>query len=421
MATRYWLGTATAVAQVTTVQITAYDAATTYTITVGSGDRTHAVSVVGNTDVNTTASDLDAAWDAATHPYCTGVTATVSTDTVTLTADTAGVPFTVASSVTGGTGTIGAATTSTASAGPSDWSTADNWSDGTVPVSTDDVIVADSANDIAYGLAQSAVTLASLRVRKSFTGRIGLRQLEFATTVDGRTTDSSKPEYRTDYLDIGADVIDIGEDFGPTNPAGSGRIKVDNAKAGASTLTVHDTAQTSADTGLPSVRYLAAHADADVYVRAAPSSFGIAVDKPDETATVGDVSVSAENTLSFVEVGSGTTITSFSQKGGRNVLEAANNPTTVTVEGGILTTEGDYGITTLNSYDGLCNMNHVRSSGDEVTTCNLDGGEVNAQGSTQAQTIATVNLTRGRLRGNSSLAITTLNEPTTKDYVLEVS
>ena len=69
----YWTGQAPAVAQVTTIQVTAYAAGTTYTITVGGV----LISVIGQGTINATAAALAAAWNASTHPYCTGVTATV--------------------------------------------------------------------------------------------------------------------------------------------------------------------------------------------------------------------------------------------------------------------------------------------------------------------------------------------------------
>jgi hypothetical protein len=125
----YWKGKAPAVAQVSTVQVTGYDASTSYRLTVGG----IVIAVNGTTDANGTAAALAAAWNASTHPYCTGVTASSNTSTVTLTADTAGVPFVVTSSVSGGTGTIGSVTLGTASAGPNDFTTAANWENG-VPV-----------------------------------------------------------------------------------------------------------------------------------------------------------------------------------------------------------------------------------------------------------------------------------------------
>ena len=64
MADKYWLGIATEVAQIDTVQINGYDAATTYKLTVGG----FVISVLGDTDVNGTAAALAAAWNASTHP-----------------------------------------------------------------------------------------------------------------------------------------------------------------------------------------------------------------------------------------------------------------------------------------------------------------------------------------------------------------
>ena len=95
MGDNYWVGGAVAVAQVVTVALTAYDGATTYKLTVGGV----VVSAVGTGGTTTTAAAaLAAAWNASTHSYFTGITANNnSSATVTLTADTAGVPFTVAS------------------------------------------------------------------------------------------------------------------------------------------------------------------------------------------------------------------------------------------------------------------------------------------------------------------------------------
>ena len=99
MATRIWRGDAVDIAQVVTVQVTADDSSTTYTITINNKD----VSVAGSgVDVDTTAAALQAALDASTIPEFAEVTWTVATDTITGTADTAGKPFTATSSATGG-------------------------------------------------------------------------------------------------------------------------------------------------------------------------------------------------------------------------------------------------------------------------------------------------------------------------------
>jgi len=97
------------VTQVDTVQITSFDAATTYTLTIGAAT----VNAVGVTDEEATAAALAEAWNASISKAFTVVTASSAGDTVTLTADEAGHPFTTTSSVTGGAGTIGAVTNQT--------------------------------------------------------------------------------------------------------------------------------------------------------------------------------------------------------------------------------------------------------------------------------------------------------------------
>lgn len=422
MATKYWKGNAPAVAQVSTGSIDSVDgtpANDTFTVTIG--DQT--VSVAGDTDVNTTATNLRAALNASTHPYFAAITWSGSGGNITGTADTAGVPFVVALTQSGGTGTVTDFSDTTANAGPNDWSTADNWSTGTVPVNSDDVIIENSSVNIAYGLDQNAVSLTSLTIKKTYTGKIGLDAAVFAQSADGETTtDSNEDEYRETYLKIGSTRIDLGEHFGPGSPSGSGRIKINQQISGTSDLIVHDTATTSAETGLPAVRYLASHASADVWIRSAPGGVGIAVDVPGETATVGTVSISDTSTTSKVQVGSGVTLTTFEQLGGQNYLDlGAATVTTVNVDGGTLTTEGDATITTLNVNAGTCNANHIKSGGNAITTANVDGGTLDGQASTEARTWATVNFDSGTIKGNDSITVTTFNESTNGLYSMTAS
>ena len=296
MATKFWEPKATAVAQVSTVQITADDAATTYTITIGG----KAESVAGSgTGVNDTASALQVVLDASTHPYFSAITWTVATDTITGTADTAGVPFVAVSSVTGGTGTIGAVSDTTAATGPNHWDEAENWSDGTIPATNDTVYVRGSAIPIAWGLDQAAVDLTQLYVDQTFTGKIGLRRDQFATSSDAATFDSTVPEYRDSYLDIGYDACDIGLQRGPGTANGSTRIKLDNDRAAASETRIHNTAS-AGENNKAAILLLAANANADVEVRLAPGGVGLGTDEPGETSTFGDVSVTDTTTTSSV-------------------------------------------------------------------------------------------------------------------------
>lgn len=221
MATRTLRGTAALVAQVSTVQVTAYDVATTYSLIVNG----NSISVIAAGGVNQTATALAAAWNASTIPEFTGVTAAPSTDTVTLTGDVAGVPFTATSDDAGGTGTIGSVTAVTAASGQDWWSAANNWSDATVPVNSDIAII-DGATSLRYGLDQSAVTVAELRITRRFTGYLGLPKRNAVGYA----------EYFDDYLKIGATLLNIGVGSG----TGSGRIKI-NLGSVASTIVVDGT------------------------------------------------------------------------------------------------------------------------------------------------------------------------------------
>lgn len=282
MADNYWKGGAAAVAQVTTIQITGYDAATTYKITVGAV----VISTVGTGGtVNTTATALAAAWNASTHPYCTGVTALAATDTVSLTADTAGVPFVVTSSVTGGTGTIGAATAATASAGPNDWGTAANWSLGVIPANSDNVYLRNLDRfPILWGLAQSGVTPTLLVIEKGFVVMLGLFAGKF--TVSEGEYDDTVPEYRQAYLAIGAATVRIGEEYGNASASGSPLVKVDT---GTTNGTIIVYASGTAEDGQPAVRVKQNHASAVCSVYG--GRVGHCWETPDETGQVATVNV----------------------------------------------------------------------------------------------------------------------------------
>ena len=388
MANKFWLGTADAVAQVDTVQITAYDATTTYKITIGGV----VVSVIGNTDADTTASDLQVALEASTHPYFANITFTVATDTVTLTAGTAGVPHTATSSVTGGAGTIGSVTNTTASAGPCDWSTAENWSDGAIPASTDSVSFADSAVNACYGLSNAAVLLVDLFIEQTYTGKIGLDRTSFATSADGETVDTSKQEYREDYLKINADVVEIGKKVGVGTSAGSGRIKLDNAAAVAgNTITIFNTANIGAESNLPPVRLMGNSANLDIYIRS--GRVGIGVDAPHEAPTIGDLYLNGAN--SNLYVGAGVELTSMVQSNGKSLIQAITTIVSIKLLDGFMTLEGDYTVTTLTIEGGVCYPNHVKTSGAAITTFEINGGTVIANQTSRSRTWTTVAMKRG--------------------------
>jgi hypothetical protein len=321
-----WRGIATAVAQVTTVQITGYDAATTYKLTVGG----QVVSTVGTGGgVNTTATALAAAWNASTHPYFSTVTAAANTDTVTLTADTAGIPFVVTSSVTGGGGTIGAATTSTANAGPNVFTTPANWTTNLAVVSTDFVTFKNGNIAVLWGLANSAIAPASVIFEQSYVGQVGLYYNKgFITGVTNSTSgttityNTSYPEYRDDYLAIGTAILRIGESTpGGTQNSGSPLIKADLGTTDADTFIFNTGRSTDS---LPPVQLKNTHANSTLKVFA--GTVGVCSEDPADTGQFATIT----NSGGQLVVGKGVTLATMDHQGGGSVIYTS--PSTLRIE-----------------------------------------------------------------------------------------
>lgn len=383
MATRYWVGGAVAVAEVATIQITAYDAATTYSLVING--ETICSTVAAGADT-TTATNLVAAFTASTHPYKASLITVANSGSVTMTftSAVAGVPFTVSGAVSGGTGTIGAFTITTANKGPCDVSTAANWSGATLPVGGDDVVISGNAYYMAYQLDTFAgVTFASLTIQKSYTGLIGLDYARFANTAAATGYLTTRGEYRQKYFQCGATLVSIGTNFDSGSPSGSGRIMLDII--GASTITVFDSGSQS-ETGRSAVRLKNNSASTVVDVRKCPGGWCIAGDVPGETSTVLSATVSDAPTSTKGVLGSGLTITTFSQNGGTNTLQCA--ATTVIANSGVLTTEGSGAITTLTANS---DATVYPNSTGTITTLNLNSAAtVDMTHSNRARTITTL-------------------------------
>ena len=247
MATKYWIGGAPAIAQVRSYTFAGTwetDDIVRFTIGNVSVD-----VVVGSATISTLLDTLVAAWNALSstaYPQFAEMTASKSGTTIfRLTADTAGKPFVVtltpletgggaadAQTIEGaGVATTGTATT--ASSGPEHWDDADNWSSGTIPANTDTAIVDNTADNIKYGLDQTAVELVKLVFGPGFTGTLGLP----------KRNAGGYAEYRTDYLIFavvaaGPQIIDVN--------CRSGRVKLSVIPGAAATVTLN-----VLDTGSP--------------------------------------------------------------------------------------------------------------------------------------------------------------------------
>lgn len=183
---------------------------------------------------------LTAAWNASSEPECRELTVTDQTTYVKILGPVSGVDFTVTSSTTDGGGANTQTltmTTPTNGTGPNYWSNADNWSPAGVPANGDDVILQDCAVSITCGLAQSGVTLASLRQFSTFTGDIGRPSFNPLGYF----------EYRDTELAIGATEME----FGIGDGSGSGRIRINNG-AVATTGVCRNTGA-PLESGLPSL------------------------------------------------------------------------------------------------------------------------------------------------------------------------
>lgn len=340
MADVRWKGGAPEIAQVNTITPANVNIGNTFTITINGKNVT--VTATAATVANVTAL-LAAACEASDYPEFGEVDWVDSTTLVTATAATPGVPFTQTSSATGGTATNTTATT-TASSGPNYWSVASNWSGATVPVNSDVVYIENSDVSILYGLAQSAVTLTSLNVAASYTGAIGLAEVN-------RSGSSNYLEYRDQYLAISATTMNVGSGDGD----GATLLKI-NTGSVQTTINCRLTGQGS-DSTAPTFAWKGTHASSAVNLSG--GNFGASV-YGGEAATIATLNVSGDSTFYG---GPGLTLTTLNLAGGGAVLNSGATTvvqydgllviysgafTTLTVDGGTCTYNSTGTITTLN-------------------------------------------------------------------------
>jgi len=406
MAINVFTGQATAVAQVSTASIDSVDgtpANNTFTVTIGGV----AISVAGVTDVAATATALRAALNASTHPYFSSITWSGSSGNIIGTADNAGEPFVAALTKTGaGTGTVTTFAATVASAGPNDWSTAGNWTLGTVPATTNEVMIDASSVAIRWGLDQSGMagSFNTARVTKSATGLIGLSSRAFLVAGQENT---SFPEYRETFLKIKTAILEIGESLGGGNADGSRRIKIDTGTT-AATIRVFASANSSSETGLSPIRLRATHANTDLFILG--GNVGVATDSATDTATLRKISLTGGS----VVTGYGLTLTTFEQfAGAASTLRLAATLTTLTIESGSLTHEGTAAVTTANVRGGTL----LSNSTGIIATLNMTGGTTDLSKSAQARTVTNATLDPGAQISYDPAVVTLTNKVTSSRRV----
>lgn len=231
-----------------------------------------------------------------------------------------------------------------------DWGTTTNWSTGTVPVAGDDVYFTNNAVDVTLSLAQSAVTLNSLNVDQSYTGKIAA-----AGT----------------YLQINATTLNIGKASSDQISIGSSRIHLNGAFT---TVNVIDTSSSSADSGFQPVCLVGTITTLNIR----SGRLGVAVLTPIETATVTTVNITQSDTASSspvvtfglvalttanIEAGKlihkGTaTVTTAKVVGGEYRVDNNAAHTTISVESGKCVYNGTGTITNLNIYDATADFSN---------------------------------------------------------------
>ena len=257
--------------------------------------------------------------------------------TVYATASTAGVPFILGTIAVTGTTTVGAVTTPTASSGPHHWDDPTNWSLGIIPISTHDVDIQDVSVDILYGIAQSAVTLNSLNIYSTFTGKIGLIPYN-----------GNYYEYRNTDLQISATTVQIGAGQG----SGSSMIRL-NTGSVATAMQIWATSTASLQ-GTPAIWWTGTNASNTLSVTR--GSVGLAY-QLGTTAQLSSLQIGSQGGSSDSQVygGVGLTLATLAQVSGSAYL--LNGMTTITTDGGTLTLAGtSMAITTLTGRGGTINF-----------------------------------------------------------------
>lgn len=226
-----------------------------------------------------------------------------------------------------------------ATSGTVSWTATSAWSLGAAPSTGDTVIITYGGANLELGLAQSAVTLASLLVGPGFQGTIGSQ---------------------TTPLAISSTAWSVAADS-------AGRINIDfGTNAFIGTMLSGGGGGVDSGIGLLAVRVKGVNAGNKIY--ALGGTIGIATNTPTDTATVPEIDIL--NTGTNVTCGLGTTLTLITQQAGNCYVNSALP--SFGQNGGILTTAGSASIgTTALSIGGVINSN---STGAVRNAVILSGG-----------------------------------------------
>jgi hypothetical protein len=248
-----------------------------------------------------------------------------------------------------------------------DWGTAANWSPSGVPIAADDVIIANSSQDITGTLDQSAIALTSLTIDQSYTGLIGSSQ--------------------SDFLEIGAVTAVIGQRRGTVGTyTGSKRLNIDFGTTTAAQVNVYGTATSAQDQNRQTLRIRAVNASTDINIYGGTLAIS---DDSSNSSTIGDVLIEAGS----VNIGDSVTQTTLTQSGG--TVNTQSSITTVTLKGGTLNQYDSTSASTITTLtvSNSGSLNHYASG--TITTLNLNGGSVDLTKTQKSKTVTTITASPG--------------------------
>lgn len=364
MAVKVWRGGASNVAQVSTITLGNTNTGKVITVTIGEVSVT---ATCNSTNATVQARRLYRSWVASTAGQFREITPSNTTNALTLTAKTAGKPFTLTSS--GNSGLTAVFSTTTAATGAKVFNSAQNWSGGVAPVSSDTIVFENSDRDCLYNLNQPALDALTVKVSKSYTGKLGLPR------VNEDNTSRPYVEYRTRYLVANVAALTVGDGDG----SGSGRIMVDCNNTN-TTAIVYDTGS-PAETGVEAL--LINNTRNGSVITISKGSVGLSVFTSEvsavRTLNVGYVTSPASDSL--VRTGSGVTVNTVHTTGG--IVSLGKGPVTLTQDDGEVTVT-DGALTTVTLNKGTLKYR----GNDTVTLVEQFGGTLDFRTDMQSRTIS---------------------------------
>jgi len=250
------------------------------------------------------------------------------------------------------------------------WNTAGNWSTGSVPTSSDNVLFDHRAQRDCAGFDASAVTLASLRITSGYTYSIGT----YAAGVLTR-------------LRVSATLLTIGEPLGDGNiGSGSQLIAIDTG-ANATAVNVLNTNSTGQASGFAPVLLKGANSANKITVVSGWVGLGTYILA--EAFQFPTINVTGNQ--AYVECGTGYATSSGSTPTINQTAGLAfvrHNLTTLNQEGGTTTTADACTITTAD-----VGGNFFSNSSGTITTLNVqNGGSADFSQRTTARTVTNSNV-----------------------------